>query len=173
VDTRRREKRKRWSWRSRRNMRRMNKKSGRSRRSGGGRAEMLEYLGLPAGAPQKAIRTAINTRGATGRLPIHRAMYVGKGAGLMQQVHPTLVLLDEGGAKQYDIHWCGPRTDPAGCRSTTPRGTAAARRWSRCCWRSGPWQLQAENGSGRTPLAVAEQIVRPEAIRALLRPPAA
>jgi hypothetical protein len=39
--------------------------------------------------------------------------------------------------------------------------------------RSGPWQLAAENRYGGTPLAVAEEWDRPEAIRALLRPPAA
>jgi hypothetical protein len=130
---------------------------------GGGRAELLEFLGLRAGATPKAVRAAISDKDGYGRLPIHRAMFEGQGLGLVRG------LLEWGGAEQLrakDGHgWLPIHHAAQSSRSAEVVALLV---------RSGPWQLAAGiRRGGHTPLALAKQSRRPEAIMALLRPPAA
>jgi hypothetical protein len=160
---------------------------------GGGRAGLLEFLGLWTGATVKAIRATISTNNRHGRPSIHRALAEGKGVGLVRG------LLDEGGAEQLrakdsngllPIHYAAEFSSVEVVALLLERGGAEPlRAEDRSGWlpihsaaafsdsaevvallvRSGLWQLAAKNPDGRTPLALAKHNRRPEAIRALLR----
>jgi ankyrin repeat protein len=124
--------------------------------------ELLEFLRLRAGATPKAIRAAISAKGEYWRLPIHSALREDKGVGLVRG------LLDEGGAEQLRAKSSagGLPIHQAAMYSSSAEVVVLLLE------RGGAGQLRVKTNYGDTPLALAEEYRRPEAIRALLRPPA-
>ena len=129
---------------------------------GGGKAQLLEFLRLRAGATPKAVRAATRAKDGTGWLPIHRALLNDKGAGLVRG------LLDAGGAEQLRAKDGNGRLPIHAAAMSSSSAEVVALLLER----GGVEQLRAKDINGYTPLALAEQYGRPEAIRALLAPPA-
>ena len=97
-----------------------------------------------------------------GELPIHLAVQYSRSAEVVA------LLLERGGVEQLraeDING-GLPIHYAAAFSRSAEVVALL-------VRSGAWQVAAKSRYGRTPLALAEQRSRLEAIKALLRPPAA
>jgi ankyrin repeat protein len=127
------------------------------------RAKLLSRFKLPAGAPVGEVHAALNTKDGNGDLPIHHAVRD-------TTTGPELVgaMLDAGGeamlgvpnySKRLPLHHAADRSwSPAVVALLLARGPAGAAR--------------AENGYGRTPLALAEKYTQgpaAEEIQALLR----
>jgi hypothetical protein len=132
--------------------------------SGAGRAELLGFLGLPAGATPEAIRAEVNAKGkdTIWGMPIHKALQQDKDVGLVWQ------LLDAGGPEQLraedvDGDWLPIHI---AAQSSTHVEVVAL-----LLDRGGRGQLSAKTKRGATPLAIAEQNGRPKEIQALFLPP--
>ena len=166
---------------------------------GGGQAELRECLELQAGATPTEIRAASGAKGRCGWLPIHQAMIEDKGVGLVRglldgggaeqlrakdgngwlpihraaahskSAEVVALLLDKGGAEQLRAKDGGGELPI----HHAARYSSSAEVVALLLERGGAGQRRAKDNYGRTPLAVAELHRHPEAIRALLRSPAA